>query len=114
MKVFALSACVSMLVMALGVAEAAPQKKINFPLQRNPDYKPSAKNAVQKAMAKYTKPKSTVTGLQMKTGTVPMTDYENDIEYYGIVEVGTPAQKLKLDFDTGSSDLWFGEINNNN
>jgi hypothetical protein len=110
MKVLALSACATMLVMALGVAEAAPQKKIDIPLQRNTDYKPSAKNAVQKALAKYSKASKNATGARMKTGTVPMTDYENDIEYYGVVEVGTPPQKLKLDFDTGSSDMWFGKL----
>ncbi|KAF9430061.1 hypothetical protein BGZ94_008495 [Podila epigama] len=28
-------------------------------------------------------------------------------EYYGSVLVGTPGQEVKLNFDTGSSDIWF-------
>ncbi|CAK7269840.1 hypothetical protein SEPCBS57363_003804 [Sporothrix epigloea] len=39
-------------------------------------------------------------------GDVPAEDQENDLEYLCEVFIGTPAQKLKLDFDTGSADLW--------
>ncbi|CAK7269644.1 hypothetical protein SEPCBS119000_003673 [Sporothrix epigloea] len=39
-------------------------------------------------------------------GKVPAEDQESDLEYLCEVSIGTPAQKLKLDFDTGSADLW--------
>jgi Eukaryotic aspartyl protease len=41
-----------------------------------------------------------------QTGDVPAEDIQNDTEYLAKVEIGTPAQTLSLDFDSGSSDLW--------
>jgi len=39
-------------------------------------------------------------------GTVTANDIQNDAFYTCPVQIGTPAQTLNLNFDSGSSDLW--------
>ena len=45
----------------------------------------------------------------MGTGIEPLHDFvpgNVDLLYYGPVNIGTPAQGLTVDIDTGSADLW--------
>ena len=73
--------------------------------------------ALAKAYAKYGVPVSaklraavelakTNNPTARSTGSAPATPDGGDLEYLVPVQIGTPAQTLNLDFDTGSSDLW--------
>lgn len=100
------------------ISQAAPVEKQvagkPFQLVKNPHYQANATRAILRAERKYAKYSTkipeqgkTVVKASGGTGSVPMTDVDYDVEYYATVDVGTPAQSIKLDFDTGSSDLWF-------
>lgn len=43
---------------------------------------------------------------QAGEGSVTNSPTASDSEYVATIQVGTPAQSLPMDFDTGSSDLW--------
>jgi hypothetical protein len=70
-------------------ALAKAYRKYGAPL---PDYLTAALNHT------YTK--------RASTGEAVTTPEEYDSEYLTPVSIGTPAQTLNLDFDTGSADLW--------
>ncbi|GAA5824372.1 hypothetical protein JCM11251_000393 [Rhodosporidiobolus azoricus] len=45
-----------------------------------------------------------------KTGGVSLTDHQDGTLWYGNVQIGTPAVTYKIDFDTGSADLWVPSV----
>ncbi|KAI0401678.1 aspartic peptidase domain-containing protein [Xylaria palmicola] len=55
-----------------------------------------------KTVAKYRAAKKA----KRDSGSAEATPEEYDIQYLTPVQIGTPAQTLNLDFDSGSSDLW--------
>ncbi|ETS75953.1 hypothetical protein PFICI_12897 [Pestalotiopsis fici W106-1] len=116
----------------LSLAAAAPYNEVkpgSFKVvqQRNPHYDnstfvPRGALAMYKAYMKYGAPvpdaiNKTVTeyraakqarllAKRARSGSVTTTPVNDDEEYITPVSIGTPAQQLNLDFDTGSSDLW--------
>ncbi|KAI0477526.1 secreted aspartic proteinase precursor [Xylariaceae sp. FL0804] len=115
-------ACLVAMALSTGLAAPVEEQKGHFSVKqvRNRNYKkPSGAHAMAKAFRKYgapypdylskalnttyatTKPKRATT-----QGSAVNTPEEYDSEYLTPVSIGTPAQKLNMDFDTGSADLW--------
>ncbi|KAG0264618.1 hypothetical protein BG011_006464 [Mortierella polycephala] len=85
------------------VLKNPPRHGHAVPLERNPNYRPNIKAHIAKMNSRYGNGKLHA----RSTGRVPVVNVEHDLEYYGNVSVGSPAQVFKLNFDTGSADIWF-------
>ncbi|KAF9083758.1 hypothetical protein BGX23_011158 [Mortierella sp. AD031] len=108
-------------VVAVTEAQLTPHQGTAIPLSLNPNHKKNFRAAITKLAHRYPQlnleshhpfhPLPINNGAARDkgkgTGKVPLTDVGPDSEYFGTVEVGTPGQKFRLNFDTGSSDIWF-------
>ncbi|KAF9343213.1 hypothetical protein BGX26_006084, partial [Mortierella sp. AD094] len=99
-----IAALVTLTVAALAFTEAAPAPKgHSVPLTRNPHFKHNTRAQIGKLNKRY----PGINILSNSSSRVPLTNVNPDLEYYGSVSIGSPAQVIELDFDTGSSDIWF-------
>lgn len=105
---------------ALSAVSAAPveEKGHTFTVHqvRNPKHVKNGALALAKAYRKFGAPfpeyltsalnQTYANTKRATTGSAVTTPEEYDVEYLTPVSIGTPAQTLNLDFDTGSADLW--------
>lgn len=102
--------------LAAGTPVPSPEPK-SFELHqtRNANFKPNGAAALAKAYTKYGKavPANIQAAAERGhakqkrvSGSATANSISGDLEYTVGVKIGTPAQTLQLDFDTGSSDLW--------
>ncbi|KAJ4316289.1 hypothetical protein N0V84_007934 [Fusarium piperis] len=87
---------------------------------KNPNYVANCPKALARAYIKYgatlpqgladlvrnNNPNKVKRADDTGTGTVVTTPEERDVEWLTPIQIGTPGQVLKLNLDTGSSDLW--------
>lgn len=109
---------VAFLSASMVAASPMPEPEGSFELlqTRNANHKPNGAAALARAYAKFGKEvpahiAEAAARFQAKngkrsSGSATANSIQGDLEYNVAVKIGTPAQTLQLDFDTGSSDLW--------
>ncbi|KAI8627616.1 secreted aspartic proteinase precursor [Xylariaceae sp. FL1651] len=107
-------ALVSALLGAASAAPSPPPSRFTVNQVRNENFKRHGPAQVAKTYLKYGRPvpEELAAALGMDSngkrseGTVNTSPTQYDSEWLTPVQIGTPAQTLNLDFDSGSSDLW--------
>ncbi|KAI1371131.1 endothiapepsin [Hypoxylon crocopeplum] len=103
-----------------GIATATPtppRTKVgtfSVPQVRNPGFKPHGPAQLARTYLKYgaklpdglARIMADLNVFRRDSGSAKATPEQYDIQYLTPVSIGTPAQQLNLDFDSGSSDLW--------
>lgn len=113
-QTFVLAAAALIALTSAAPTEGPKTKDFTVTQVHNPYYVRNGAAALAKAYRKYGAPlpdylTSALNHTYTKraaTGSAVTTPEEYDTEYLTPVSIGTPAQTLNLDFDTGSSDLW--------
>lgn len=102
-------------LLAIGGTSALPSttssQTVSVKAEYNPNHKFDFVRAQRKAYERHGYPKSWPQAKRQvkrqNTGSDPNHPGDAyDSEYIANVDIGTPAKKFPLDFDTGSSDLW--------
>src|SRR5207248_2127594 len=92
------------------VSEVISSGTISVPAEYNVNFKPNGPAALRKAYLKYHIPLppalANIGYKKRQNSQEPATPASQDVEYICKVAIGTPAQTLRLDFDTGSADLY--------